>query len=57
MKADQDVLLTVTVGDETPVAVFNWYLDDTPPEKVRCHSHSEEIVSSERTSLVLNAGS
>ncbi|XP_031192748.1 polycystic kidney disease protein 1-like 2 [Mastomys coucha] len=33
VKADQDVLLTVTVGDETSVAVFSWYLDDTSPEK------------------------
>ncbi|XP_028608529.1 polycystic kidney disease protein 1-like 2 [Grammomys surdaster] len=33
VKADQDILLTVTVGDETPVAVFNWYLDDISPEK------------------------
>ncbi|XP_021075889.1 polycystic kidney disease protein 1-like 2 [Mus pahari] len=33
VKADQDVLLTVTVGDETPVAVFSWYLDDTAPEE------------------------
>lgn len=57
MKADQDVLLTVTVGDETSVAVFSWYLDDTVPEEVRCHSRSEETVSSERTGLVLNAGS
>nr|Q7TN88.1 RecName: Full=Polycystin-1-like protein 2; Short=Polycystin-1L2; AltName: Full=PC1-like 2 protein; AltName: Full=Polycystic kidney disease protein 1-like 2; Flags: Precursor [Mus musculus]AAO32797.1 polycystic kidney disease 1-like 2 [Mus musculus] len=34
VKADQDVLLTVTVGDETSVAVFSWYLDDTVPEEV-----------------------
>lgn len=57
VKADQDVLLTVTLGEETPVAVFSWYLDDTSPEKVRCHSHSEETMSSERTSLMLDARS
>ncbi|XP_052023259.1 polycystic kidney disease protein 1-like 2 [Apodemus sylvaticus] len=33
VKGDQDVLLTVTVGDETPAAMFSWYLDDTSPEK------------------------
>ncbi|XP_021494524.1 polycystin-1-like protein 2 isoform X1 [Meriones unguiculatus] len=33
VNADQDVLLTVTVGDETPVAMFTWYLDATSSEK------------------------
>lgn len=57
MKANQDVLLTVTVGDESPMAMFSWYLDDTSSEKVRCHSHSVKTVSSERIRLTLQARS
>ncbi|XP_028731528.1 polycystic kidney disease protein 1-like 2 isoform X2 [Peromyscus leucopus] len=33
VKVNQDVLLTVTVGDESPMAMFSWYLDDTSSEK------------------------
>ncbi|XP_040592237.1 polycystic kidney disease protein 1-like 2 isoform X2 [Mesocricetus auratus] len=33
LKANQDVLLTVTVEDESPMAMFRWYLDDTSSGK------------------------
>ncbi|KAL6045311.1 hypothetical protein STEG23_018459 [Scotinomys teguina] len=33
VKANQDVLLMVTAGDESLMAVFSWYLDDTSSEK------------------------
>lgn len=57
MKADQDVLLTVAVAEETPVATFSWYLDVSSSEKVRRHNHSVETVSLERARLVVHAGS
>ncbi|XP_057568736.1 polycystic kidney disease protein 1-like 2 [Hippopotamus amphibius kiboko] len=33
VNASRDVMLKVTVVDESAAAVFNWYLDDTPLEK------------------------
>ncbi|KAL1784629.1 polycystic kidney disease protein 1-like 2 [Sigmodon hispidus] len=32
VKANQDVLLTVTVGEESPMAMFSWYLDSSSSE-------------------------
>ncbi|XP_041506459.1 polycystic kidney disease protein 1-like 2 [Microtus oregoni] len=32
VKANQDILLTVTVDHESPAATFSWYLDDTSSE-------------------------
>ncbi|XP_003938130.2 polycystin-1-like protein 2 [Saimiri boliviensis] len=29
----EDILLRVTMGEDSPVAVFSWYLDNTPAEK------------------------
>uniref|UniRef100_F7C5T1 Polycystin 1 like 2 (gene/pseudogene) n=1 Tax=Callithrix jacchus TaxID=9483 RepID=F7C5T1_CALJA len=33
VNASEDILLRVTMGEDSPVAVFSWYLDNTPAEK------------------------
>ncbi|XP_064239027.1 polycystin-1-like protein 2 isoform X2 [Aotus nancymaae] len=33
VNASEDILLRVTMGEDSPVTVFSWYLDNTPAEK------------------------
>ena len=40
--ASRDVMLRVTMGDRSAAAMFSWYLDDTPLEKVRILAASQK---------------
>lgn len=42
MDVSRDVTLKVTMGDKSAAAMFSWYLDDTPLEKVRIPAASQK---------------
>lgn len=42
MDASRDVTLKVTMGNKSAAAMFSWYLDDTPLEKVRILAASKK---------------
>lgn len=42
MDASRDVTLKVAMGDKSAAAMFSWYLDDSPLEKVRILAASQK---------------